>query len=193
MGLRLRCVAGADLTALSEIPASTVRELASQPYRFGEFVDLTNRLIKQPLDLSGLTLCGLDLSGTVLEDQVCFDGATLKGLSWFRGVRFLSGASFKSACFFSDARFDDSEFILAASFEAAEFRGIATYDRCKSHMQLAFDGCMFNGNFSVAGAQFDEAITLVDSVMMGGFWREGVDNDRLADANRCEIFGRLSG
>ncbi|MCP4317804.1 MAG: hypothetical protein GY789_17725 [Hyphomicrobiales bacterium] len=144
------------MSVLKDISAAEIRSDLEKPPAFGHFADLTNRRVTEPLDLSGLTLCGFDFSGSRFESDVCFDDATLKGISWFRSTHFEAEADFRSVCFFNDARFDGAGFARNGRFCRAEFRGIATFDACSAQSELDFSDCLANGNFSIAGASLQQ-------------------------------------
>ncbi len=181
------------MSVLKDISAAEIRSDLEKPPAFGHFADLTNRRVTEPLDLSGLTLCGFDFSGSRFESDVCFDDATLKGISWFRSTHFEAEADFRSVCFFNDARFDGAGFARNGRFCRAEFRGIATFDACSAQSELDFSDCLANGNFSIAGASLQQKAVLTGAVMMGGFWRRGMPDGRFTGLDRSTIFGRLSG
>lgn len=180
------------MSGLKDISVDEIRARLQEPPAFGHFADLTNRTVAEPLDLSGLTLCGFDFSGSRFEGDVCFDGATFKGISWFRSALFKADADFRSTCFFNDARFDGARFESAAHFQHAEFRGIATFDQCIAQAPFDFSDILANGNFSIAGARIKEKAELAGAIMMGGFWQYGVSDDRFRNLDRSTIFGRMS-
>ena len=124
------------MNALKKTTAEEIRGRLQEPPAFGHFADLTGRLITEPLDLSGLVLCGFDFSGSRFEGELRFGNATCKGISWFRGAQFVAQTDFRSACFFNDTRFDGAVFEGIADFGGAEFRGIATFDGCSAHARL---------------------------------------------------------
>lgn len=175
---------------LKEITAFQIRKRLSEPPVFGHFVDLTRRIIKEPLDLSGLVLCGFDFSGSLFESDVRLDHATCKGISWFRGVHFAAAVDFSSACFFNDARFDKAFFRSVANFRSAEFRGIATFDGCVSEARLDFSDILANGNFSIAGAHLKKRSQLSGAALIGGFWHRDLPTTQFDGLDRCDIFGR---
>ena len=178
------------MTEPRELTVAEILQRLNEPPAFGRFADLSQRVVKDTLDLSGRNLSGCDFSGTVFENDVRFDRTVFRGLSWFRGAEFRAAASYQQACFFNDARFDDARFQGATVFEGADFRGIATYDRCRAAAGIDFTGILANGNFSIADADLNRPAGFAKATMMGGFWSLNTQPERLAQLEESTIYGR---
>ena len=173
------------------ITAGQVRAHLLQRPGFGQFADLSNRLVTDALNLRGQTLCGCDFSGTVFAQGVDFSGAVFRGLSWFRHAEFRDSAGFDGACFWNDARFDHAVFHKTGRFCAAEFRGVGSFDHLLARDGLVLDRTMANGNLSLAHSRVHGPTHIRDATLMGGMWFAGADHDSLVGLETSDIYGRV--
>lgn len=167
-----------------------VQRLSAEP-AFGFFVDLSNLVVVDDVDLAGRTLCGFDLSNTRFTGAVSFTDSFFKGISWFRSAEFCDGANFDRTCFYNDARFDDCRFNNGADFNGAEFRGIAAFDNCEAIGRLNLNNILANGNFSIESANLHAGAQLNAATIIGGLWSTGaLGGSAFADPH-CEVYGRI--
>ncbi|MCR9137441.1 MAG: pentapeptide repeat-containing protein [Alphaproteobacteria bacterium] len=179
-----------DRSAPQSIEAGALRELLGQPFRAGEKHDLAGAAILGTLDLSGMAICGFDLTGAVFNDPVIARGAQFDGLTWFRRCRFLSGVDFSNVLFAHDARFDGAAFQRDAIFSKAEFRGIGCFDEATFRAAAFLDHMQVSGSFSADHARFLGTASLEQSECMGGLWWADTRFDGRCNLRGLEVHGR---
>lgn len=168
--------------------AAEIRARLSRRWVHGVAEDLRGLTLSEPLDLSGLTLCGVDFRGTHFGAGIKAGGAVFDGLGWFGGCRF-ADADFSDALFVNDARFEDTVFDTAPRLDRVEFRGIARFDAALMPGASA-RGLTCYGNASFAGARVG-ALDLSDSEFLGGFWAQSADFGVEARFTNTQTHGRL--
>ncbi|GKY89382.1 pentapeptide repeat-containing protein [Sinisalibacter aestuarii] len=168
-----------------------IRAVLCEPYRHGSHSPFAGITCDRPLDLSGLTLSGVDFSGARFAQGLDARGARFDGLSWFIGAEFGGDARFDGAVFSSDARFEDARFSGAARFGEAEFRGIARFDRARFANGFEAAKVTCNGNCSLEAAQVAGAASLAQSEFMGGLWCHDAALPATTDLDGTQVHGRL--
>ncbi len=113
------------------------------------------------LDLTGATLCDLDLSETSIVDAN-FTRATFVGRTQFIHAAFVGDARFDAAFFGSDVVFDGSIFSGEAWFTCANFDGDAWYE------DATFVECFQGDEATISGAAYFSAATFND---LATFWK----------------------
>lgn len=177
--------------ALTPIDAGDLVRRATTPLVVGETVDLSDRLIAQPLALSGARLANVDFSGSHFQATVTFVDTEFAGLAWFRGCRFEDGVAFERVVFENDCRLDQAISGAAIKLERCELRGVASFDRCHIQSDLAVRYSTILGNTSLSGARIEGSLDLQATELLGGLWLDQavVGQDIIGD--RAEVHGRL--
>ena len=168
--------------------AQEVRARLSQTWRHGHAVDLQGLHLDEPLDLSGLALCGVDFRGARFAGLRAH-GAQFDGLCWFHGAQFDGPVDFSGTRFASDARFDGARF-ATANFHAAEFRGIAGFHAARL-ARADMTAMIAYGNADFGNVRIESSADFSGSEFLGGFWAEGADLPPDADLGGTEVHGRL--
>jgi hypothetical protein len=156
---------------------------------FGAHVDLRGITCDGPLDLDGLHLPGLDLTGSTFPDGISARGAVFHGLSWLRDLRS-ANLDFTGALFLSDARFDGLICAGNAIFDAAEFRGVTQFDAAEVAGDVGLRAAVGYGNFALQGADLQGITRMTGSEWFGGLWLEDTRFAAL-EAGDMLVHGRL--
>lgn len=165
-----------------------IRERLMRPWVHGEAAQFRNLTLDEPLDLSGLTLSGVDFQGTRFRGGLTAAGARFEGLSWFGGCQF-ANADFSGVLFVNDARFENTVFDIEASFQGAEFRGIARFDAALIPVG-AFSGMTCYGNASFADMRAGD-LDVSESEFLGGVWAQSAVFGAGARFDDSQVHGRL--
>ena len=167
-----------------------LRDLFTRPFRLGAAEELCGIVIAEPLDLSGVMLPNLDLTGAVFKVPASFRGATFQGLAWLRNVTFEAPADFSEASFAGDARFDGARFQAAARFSSTRFDGVPCFDGAQFAAAAFMDRMICSGSLSLARARFHGPVCLRNTACYGGLWCEGAQFFSSVDTRGLEIHGR---
>ncbi|QPM92219.1 hypothetical protein [Pseudooceanicola algae] len=177
----------ADLTDLT--PHALIDALC-QPFEAGQALDLTGRRITGPVDLSGLALCGFDLSGSVFEGRVTMEKTTCWGLTWFRDCHFAAPFAAAGALFLHDLRVDDAHFAAEVTLTRTEARGTMVLDRAHFDGPAWLDRMQVLSSLSMARARFDGPVSLEETEAYGGFWADRTTFGGRLQATGLEVHGR---
>lgn len=171
--------------------AAEIRARLTVPWRHGDCVDFAGIVCEDRLDLSDLSLTGVDFTGARFPRGIVARGARFQGVSWFRKAVFDGVADFARARFFNDARFEDASFRAPADFTGVEFRGTGSFDDCRLEAGGDFSGAVSYGNFSIARLQAGEPLTFRKAEWLGGLWCAGARLPASVDFGETQIHGRL--
>ncbi|AHD03176.1 pentapeptide repeat-containing protein [Leisingera methylohalidivorans] len=167
-----------------------LRAALTAPFVPGEALDLRARRITGALDLSGQSLCGFDLTGSVFEGRVTLAGATCLGLTWFRDCVFEQGLDGGGAVFGHDLRCDGAEFRGDACLRGAEMRGTCVLDAAVLRQETDLAGAEILSSFSCAATRFHGPVDLAGATLLGGLWAEGAIFQSGVNASDAEVYGR---
>ncbi len=92
----------------------------------GEVATIAGADVDGTLDLSGLDLGNVDLSGTAISGDLVLDRAVLRGLVWLKRARISGRLSLRDALCHGDLRLDDARLDGGLDAARAEFRGSST-------------------------------------------------------------------
>ncbi|WP_323765175.1 pentapeptide repeat-containing protein [Marinovum sp.] len=170
--------------------AAEIRQRLSQPWQHGSHADFRGVCCDELLDLSGLALDGVDLSGAQLAGGIDASGARFDGLCWFREVTITGPARFDGTTFMNDARFEGARF-AGASFRGAEFRGIGRFDGAQFAEGGDFAGITCYGNFSLQSVEGRGTLSFRGSEWLGGLWCDHASLPKTVDLAETQVHGRL--
>jgi uncharacterized protein YjbI with pentapeptide repeats len=171
--------------------SDAIRAQLLRPWTHGQATDLRGITVTDPLDLTGLTLSGVDFTGARFVAPVRAAGAVWQGLSWFTEVEFADQVDFSHTLFINDARFDGAHFARDARFSGTEFRGIARFDRAEVLGLAEFSDLICFGNAAFGGARLRGGAQFSGGEFLGGFWGDDLQLSGLADFSGSEVHGRL--
>jgi hypothetical protein len=177
--------------SLKPISAEEVTRRATAPLVVGETIDLSERLVMEPLVLAGARLANVDFSGSHFKAHVTCVDTKFAGLAWFRRCHFDQGVRFERALFENDCRLDYATSGGAIQIEQCELRGVASFDRCHIQGDLAVRSSIILGNTSLSGIRIEGRLDLQASELLGGLW---LDHAALVGGlvgDRAEVHGRL--
>lgn len=176
--------------ALTPIAPEEVVAALTAPFAPKQAVELRDRRVTGALDLRGRDLCGFDLSGCAFDGPVLLDGATTRGLSWFRGCAFAARLSGTGARFGNDLRLDNARLARDLSLSRAEFWGALVLDGTEVSGTAFLDTMQVLGSFSVAGTRFAAPVSMEGTDAWGGLWAQGAQFASRLTATGMEIHGR---
>ena len=118
---------------------------------------ITNSRFLGPLKMEGLTLSqGLDLRGSVFQDNVSFARSRFLGDTKLSGARFLKQADFSDVYFEGVSSFIATRFAEDCSFSSAQFNGDAAFLGAVFAGDVDFDDASFIRSASFRAARFDD-------------------------------------
>ena len=171
--------------------AAEIRARLAVPWRHGDCVDLAGIICEDLLDLSDLSLTGVDFTGARFPRGLVAHGTRFQGVSWFRKTVIEEVADFAQARFFNDARFESARFRAPADFTGAEFRGTGSFDDCRLEAGGGFSEAVSYGNFSIARMEAGAPLTFRAAEWLGGLWCAGTRLPARTDFGETQIHGRL--
>lgn len=175
---------------MTPVSAQELLKALTAPFVPGEALDLRARRVTGALDLSGQSLCGFDLTGSVFEGPVSLRAATCLGLTWFRDCVFERGLDGSNAVFAHDLRCDDSEFRGPVTLRDAEFRGTCVFDNAVIASAVDLTNVEVLSNFSCATTRFEGSVDLSGAILSGGLWADRADFRNGVHAIGTEVHGR---
>ena len=170
--------------------AAEIVARATAPLQKGVTVDLSERHVVEPIDLSNAALGNVDFSRCRFAEPFVAKGATFAGIAWFADATFDAGIDISRAVFCNDLRMTRCIVRGPATFSRAEFRGVADLDLVRFADRTDLDGMVVFGNMSMAGTEFQAPVTLQGSEFLGGLWCEGARFASRADFRGVEVHGR---
>ena len=118
---------------------------------------ITNSRFLGPLKMEGLTLSqGLDLRGSVFQDNVSFSRSRFLGDTKLSGARFLKQADFSDVYFEGVSSFIATHFSGDCSFSSAQFNGDAAFLGAVFAGDVDYDDASFIRSASFRAARFDD-------------------------------------
>ncbi|RAI43818.1 pentapeptide repeat-containing protein [Rhodoplanes roseus] len=167
-----------------------LRAALTAPLRIGQAQDLRGLVLREPLDLTGVRIGNVDLTGTRFEAPVTARGSVWSGLAWLRDCRFSARVDFSGAVFGNDARFDGSEFLGDATFSGCEFHGVGDFDLAVFHGAAYLDRLQVLGSLSLARTRFHGPASFEDDECFGGLWCHDAQFDGRCNTSGMEVHGR---
>jgi uncharacterized protein YjbI with pentapeptide repeats len=152
-----------------------------------EDVDAKGAVIEGALVLDGMTLRGLDLSGTHVKGDLSARGATFLGIAWLKDVKLDGALDLTGAQFRIDLRAEGLS-AKALYLEDLQVRGVLALARVRT-AQISLARALVMANLTLERAVVDIQTDLSDSEIMGGFWAEGARLGRLITTG-CDLHGR---
>ncbi|MFV0382713.1 pentapeptide repeat-containing protein [Paracoccus sp. (in: a-proteobacteria)] len=166
-----------------------IRSRLNTPYVFGEYVDLSGITCEDRLNLDGLSVAGVDLSGASFPCGISARGTQFLGVSWFRAIS-ATDADLTGAVFHADARLDRAAIDGGLIMRDAEFRGVLQFDGAELAGDVDLHGAVGYGNCSFERASLGGCVDFRNSEWMGGLWLESASFAQL-EADEMLIHGRL--
>jgi len=123
----------------------------------GQSLAITNSRFLGPVLIEGLTLSqGLDLRGSIFQDNVSFARSRFLGDAKFSGVQFLKQADFADAYFGALSSFIATRFLGDCSFSGAQFDGDAAFLGASFAADVDYDNTRFTRSGSFRAARFED-------------------------------------
>lgn len=171
--------------------AADIRTALTRPWKHGEAVEIVGETISEPVDLSGLSLCGVNFRNTVFTRGFLAHNTRFNGLSWFDGVSFGGEADFSGAQFVNDARFNGAQFQTGARFARCEFRGTANFKAIQCAALFDLSEASSYGNADFALAQLGTECRMSQAQFWGGLWAQDAVFPAQTKLDDTHIHGRL--
>ncbi|MEL4072405.1 pentapeptide repeat-containing protein [Ochrobactrum sp. GPK 3] len=171
--------------------ASAIKTRLTQPWEHGQYEDFSGITCHEALDLSGLSLCGVDFSRACFKGPVTLKATHFRGISWFAGATFEAGLELRSCQFDNDARFENTTFLQPVIGNHAEFRGVACFDGARFDERCDFSNIVSYGNFALQNARFVQSALFKGAEFMGGLWCDHCQLPHETDFDAAQVHGRL--
>jgi len=167
--------------------ADLLRDL-KRPWKHGEHVDASDLTLEEPLVLDGLTICGFNLSRSVLKNGFSARGTRFSGLAWLRDTQVVGKCDLSGAQFAMDLRADglNGENLV---LKHSTIKGVLSLAGC--HLSsLSLNHALVMAHMTLEGANIAGVTNLLEAELLGGLWACGGTFGSL-DIGPADISGRI--